>query len=247
MLYKETHLVEENRTNLACDYLVHELRKIFRGLSYEDANGAVKRLAPTSDSDDVAIRDFWNLFCAISSGWRLKDLYNIVTNQSIKWENEKRSLKLFVPQDSQGWMKNVDRSKNFFDEATSYLKSDPNTLNQALKQSTEERGNRADGDESDPIIAIKMNDTFEVRDGSSRWKVRIEKWLNEQKDSSPPEIKAWIGYPTKAQSNFWIPTSFIFFVRDHFFNKYKINNFDIETFFTSISNLAVTEYEKRVR
>lgn len=190
--YKETHLSDENRINLACDYLVYEFRKIFSGLSYEDAYGAIRRLAPTCDSDDVAIRDFWNLFCAVSSTWRLKDLFNVVTNQSIQWKKESKSVKVFVPQDPQGWMTSVDRSKSIFSEATSYLKADSNTLKEALEQSEKERGDRADGDENDPIIAMEMNNTFEVRDGSSRLKVKMEKWLNKQ-NGSPPEIEAWIG------------------------------------------------------
>jgi hypothetical protein len=247
ILYKETHLVEENRINLACDYLVHEFRKIFRNLGYSDAYSAIKSLVPTADSDDVAIRDFWNLFCAISSGWRLKDLFNIITNQSIQWKKEKKSVRLFVPQDPQGWMKNVGHSTSFFTEATSYLKSDSNTLKGALEQSEKERGDRADGDENDPIIALEMNDTFEVRDGSSRLKVKIEKWLSEQRNSSPPEIEAWIGHSTNGESNTWIPTGSIVFVRDYFLSKYAISGLDIETFLTSISKLAVAEYKKRVK
>lgn len=251
MDYKETHLIEKNRIHLARNYLVHEFRKIFCKLSYDDTNEAIKRLAPTKNSDDVAIRDFWNLFCAISSGSRLKDLYNIVTDKSIEWKNEKKSIKKFIPQDKHGWIQKLTDSDpdpdNFFQLATSYLQSNSDNLKKALKQSEEERGNRADGDENDPIIAIEINNTFEVRDGCSRWKVKMEKWLMEQPDSQPPTLNAWIGYPTNGESNVWIQTGSIIFMKEQFFNNCKIIDVDIEKFLQSISELAVMEYNKRVK
>lgn len=247
MDYKVTHLNEKNRINLACDYLVHEFRKIFRNLSYDDVYGAIKNLAPTNDSDDVAFRDFWNLFCAVSSGWRLKDLFNIVTNENIEWKKERISINQFIPQDMHGWMKNFSGSSDFSDWAISYFQGNSQTLNDALKDSEQQRGNRANGDENDPIIAIKDNACFKVIDGNSRLKLRMEKLFSQRNTSSPPQIEAWLGYPTKGQSNFWIPTSYIFYFRDYFFRKYKINNLDIETFFESISRLSVMEYKKRVK
>ena len=131
--YKETHrhLIEHERIELACDYLVHEFRKIFRDTARDKAYYAVKKQAPTeTNSDDVTIRDFWNLFCSMSSGWRLKDLFPYATAENVMWEKSETNIELLVPEAPQGWMAKITPYN--FKEAVDYLR-DKDKLREAIE------------------------------------------------------------------------------------------------------------------
>lgn len=236
--YKKTHphLIESERIALACDYIVHEFRKIFRGTTREEVSKAIKNIAPTEESGDVSIRNFWNLFCSMSSGWCLKELHTIVTAENIKWKKEKKSMESLVPQTPQGWMQKIIPYS--FREAVAYLQNNKEERKKALEKSGEIRDSRAEGDENDAIIAIKKNSIFEVVDGNSRLMRRIENCVNERKGSSPPMITVWVGVPNGNPKNFWIPTSSLMFM-----GKY----FNVESKLKEISQLALIEYSKRVK
>lgn len=249
--YKQTHLIESARINLACDYLVHEFRKIFCSITYQEAYDVIKHLAPNSKSDDRTIRDFWNLFCSLSAGWRLKELHNIVTAENIVWEKKEISIQFLEPGTPQGWMEEVKKEeqlpiyKTYFTKADDYLQNNKEKLSEWIKNTEEKRGNRAEGDEDDPIIVIKKNDIFKVEDGNSRLKRKIENWVNEGKVTSPPMITAWVGAPKGKPKNYWIPTSSLMFLK-HVYPKKKCCP-NIESVLKEVSPLALLEYQKRVK
>jgi len=245
--YKQTHLIESARINLACDYLVHEFRKILRAcrhlsITHQEAYNAIKRFAPNKKSKDKTIRDFWNLFCSLSAGWRLKELHNIVTAENIVWKKQEISVQYLDPGTPQGWMKEINPYD--FREAVAYLQSNNKKLQEGIKNTQEYRGNRAEGDENDPIIVIKKNDIFKVEDGNSRLKQKIENWANEGKVTSPPMVTAWVGVPKGKPKNFWIPTSSLMFLGDVYPKKRCCPN--IESVLKEVSLLALLEYQKRV-
>jgi len=241
--YKQTHLIESARINLACDYLVHEFRKIFRSITYQKAYDVIKHLAPNSKSDDVTIRDFWNLFCSLSAGWRLKELHNIVTAENIVWEKQEIPIQFLEPGTPLGWMKGINPYN--FRKVVHYLQDNKEKLPEWIKNNEEKRGNRAEGDENDPIIVIKKNDIFKVEDGNSRLKRKIENWVNEGKVTSPPLITAWVGDSKGKPKNSWKPTSSLMFLKHVYPKKRCCPN--IESVLKEASPLALLEYQKRVK
>jgi len=238
------HLTDIERVELACDYLVHEFRKIFPDMNKDEAYKAIKRYAPTKDSTDETIRDFWNLFSAMSDGWRLKALHNIVTAENITWSKENISLRLLKPSDPHGWMKElVPRgctNSYDFQALVSYWQKNESILNEALEESKRERKKRAEGDENDPVIARRVNNLFCVVDGSSRIKVAIENWVKKGGTYKPPKITIWIGWSKAPKGISWTPTSSLFFLK-------TICGNDPEIIAERISPLAKMEYIKRVK
>lgn len=127
-----------NARVLAPDYMVHEFRKIFSRLTYEKTKKATAGLAPNVNSQDVVIRDFWNLFCAMSSTWRIKDLYPVATAQNFTWIREQASIAHLVPQTPLGWVKKIGRYD--FSKAIAFLRQN-DELKEALKEPENARGN----------------------------------------------------------------------------------------------------------
>ena len=233
------HLIDTKRIELACDYLVHEFRKIFPDLSYQQAKMALDERIPTEESNNIAIRDFWNLFCAMTDGWRLKSLHIVVTAENVTWQKEKASIKNLVPATPQGWMTKVNPPN--FANAVSYLRETDNELKKIIQTSREKRGNRAEGDENDPLIVFKDESILKVADGNSRLKLQIEEYvLNaaNKKSTSIPKIDFWVGTPTGKPANYWIPTSSLTFMKN-------IIGFHTEQVLEKISQVALIEYRTR--
>jgi hypothetical protein len=237
--YKNTHpyLTEEGRVALARDYLIHEFRKIFPIITRDETSRAIKKLSPNKDSHDIQIRDFWNLFSAICSGWRIKNLFNVVTNKNIKWAKRQVSLQELYPESPLGWMKQIKPYR--YNDAINFLKA-KGRANKELEDSIKSRGLRAEGDEQDPIIVLQAERELKVIDGNSRLKISLEKLVvNKQEDS---RLMAWVGHGAgeSSESEYWIPTSHLVFMKE-------IDHPNIESKLKSISKLALTEYLKRVK
>jgi hypothetical protein len=92
---------------MALDYLAHEFGKVFPAISREQLNKPLRDRVPDKDSNDMRIRDFWNLFCAMSSTWRLKDPYYEATARNTCWRKDRISIEYLIPQTPQGWMGTV--------------------------------------------------------------------------------------------------------------------------------------------
>jgi len=236
--YRRTHLVENARVQLASDYMLHEFRKIFHDLTYEETSKAITPLAPNDKSEDVVIRDFWNLFCALSSTWRIKDLYVYVTAENVTWKKEEVSVTLLAPCSPQGWLKKIDPYR--FDKAVAYLRDSRSNLSEALKEAERERGGHADGDQNDPIIVISDGAGYSVLDGNGRFNGRIVKWISEGGGSDPPVMTTWVGYSRGNPRDFWVPTSSLCFME-------SLRVTSPSQILGTVSSLALAEYLKRVR
>jgi hypothetical protein len=235
--YNQTHLVESERIELACDYLVHEFRKIFHNISHKEAHEVVLGRAPTKNSPDVIVRDFWNLFCSMSSTWRLKDLCHIVTAKNYLWKKCEIPLARLVPESPQGWMKEI-RPPYDFGRALIYLR-DKNNLENARKKSENFKAEHAEGDENDPIIARSESGNYIVTDGNRRLKLEIEGWVT-RGETPDPTMTTWVGDGKGLPENYWMPTGSIFFLRG-------LCGSGIESILGKISPLALTEYNRRVK
>jgi hypothetical protein len=234
------HLLEKARLELACDYLVHEFRKIFREMRKEEAREEIKRFDPFRQGDDRTIRDFWNLFCAMSSTWRLKDLNNVVTNPKINWTKRPVSIELLVPGTQLGWMKELG-PEFMFDSAVNYLKQDSRRLEQALERSEKHRRERPGGSEDDPIIAQMETETkYKVLDGNSRLTQALERYVSS--NSKIPQLNTWVGCRTDTvREEYWIPTGSLFFLHQSIEDKQQV-----ERILRFKYPLGFVEFQKRV-
>jgi len=235
--YSQTHLVEKARIELACDYLVHESRKIFPDITCESAYSRIACLAPDRNSENVKVRNFWNLFCAMSITWRIKDLCPVATAQNFTWVREQVSIVHLVPQTRLGWVKKIDRYD--FSNAIAFLRQN-DELKKALEESENARRNNPKGDEKDPIIVIREGPLCMVVDGNSRLKWQVERWLADGGQSPLPTLKAWVGQSNGNPWNYWIPTSSIIFLN-------SIAPQITEELLKRLSPMALAEYRERVK
>lgn len=238
--YKETHLIGSERVDLACDYLVHEFRKLFSHTNTEALYETIRSLAPQADSSDAAIRDFWNLFCAMSSTWRLKDLHNVVTDENMAWAKEQIPVNRLHPQTPQGWMRNI--TPYSFDKAISFLESKP-ALEHALNDPEEYEKKHPSGSEDDPMIALENRSIYVICDGNGRLAHWLLRWVNTREAFASRLMTVWVGRRRGPTRNHWIPTGSLFFLKD-VCSRLSVN---AETLLGTISQLALEEYQTRVR
>jgi len=239
--YEHTHLIDRERIELACDYIVHEFRKIFREIAHEDAYKAIVHLAPSSHDDedirDIRIRDFWNLFCGMSNTWRLKDLCPCVTAVNFAWKKENVPLPSLYPESRQGWMKKLNPCN--FRQAILHLEGKRN-LEEALKECENERARHPRGNENDPLIAIKRQGVYQILDGNGRFSQRIVKWASEGQRRPYPTMLVWVGQGDNGPRNYWMPT-------DHLFVVKRFYGSNTDRVVGAISSLALIEYRDRVK
>lgn len=234
------HLTERNRIDLACDYLSHEFRKVFPDISKDMARQASSRYAPNEKRDDKTIRDFWNLFCAMSSTWRLKDLYEIVTDANMDWKDDAIPIDKLCPESPQGWMKKFGPCGRYdFNEAVAYLRKDESAIAQAMKEFEKYLRTHGIGSGDDHIIVVKQRDFYKVVDGNGRLALRIAQYIQKGEDIPYPSMNAWLGDRRGDPENRWIPTSPLFFL-------HQVCDEYVEQVLKSVSPLAWTEYQKRV-
>lgn len=237
--YCETdfHLFDRTRVDLACDFLVHEFRKIFLCLNKDEAMKAIREKAPSdTNKSDTVIQDFWNLFYAMSNTWRHKDLTRIVTDASIQWE--KRS----VPIQSLSLESRLESIKSIqgpltVDRIIEHFEKNPVELEKASAKCEGEKNKHPYGSYDDPLIAMKKKDTIEVRDGNGRLLERIVNYVHESRKAEAPQLTTWIGCETGARAVYWVATSSIEFLQGTLKQS-------IEQLIGSVSPLALREYQK---
>lgn len=237
--YNQTQLVQTQRTELACEYMIHEFRKLFSEASTQTLSESIRHLVPQPESDNIAVRDFWNLFCAISSMWKLKDLHTVVTDENVTWTKEQIPLNSLRPETPQGWMTSF--APYGFDAAVLYLEQKSN-LEQALKDPEEYANRHPKGMEDDAIIAIENQASYVICDGNGRVAHAVLSWAVAGKLRPYPTMSVWVGRRRGQARNYWIPTAHLFFLK----NIHPGMNLDVERLVGGISRLALEEYQDRV-
>ena len=208
---KFPHLVDENRIELAINYLIHEMEKIFcyskMQLKSEfllnlrkNLQSSLSEMIPNKESDNYKIRDFWNLFTSFSSCWKLKNLTNIVTNPNFIWRCQEINIKQLIPEsDVADWTKEV-KKKNYnlfsFNLAIDYLRSKKEILSIALINSDKIAKKRTKENNSDPLIGhyLDNNKLIKICDGNRRLTHQIEKIANNSVlDDCVFKMNVWVG------------------------------------------------------
>ena len=117
----------------------------------------------------------------MSSTWRRKDLYEIVTDQNVKWRKETITLDRLCPDTPQGWMQNFGSCGTYdFHMATSHLQSNETALQEAVRDWNVYVKNHGKGSENDPLIVVPNATSFRVYDGNGRLAIRITRWITER-------------------------------------------------------------------
>jgi hypothetical protein len=238
--YTATHLVETGRINLAMDYFVHEFAKILPLCSHQEIRDSLKAFAPTPETGETSVRDFWNLFCALSSGWCLKDIYVQVTAENVRWELTRISLDQLVPSEADmGWMAYVRPYS--LPKALEYLRA--GYLDEAEQQTSINRAGRHIEDGNDPLIGLRMIDgRVLVQDGNGRLKAQVEVVAKRQDDDGlQSEMAVWVGSGSGDPYNYWIPTNCMFLLA-----RFVAKPVEIDSVLASRSPIAANEFAERV-
>lgn len=208
---KDTQLVDEERICLAIDFMKHEYAKILPKHMMEIMKH-LNDFHPNKSSNNITIRNFWNLFAAVSNCYWLKLLTKDVTAKNYQWQRYPISLEQLYPETLHGWMeviKNKD-SKFSLKNALKYFQKNPNKLKEARERSNEIAINRHENDAKDPLIGVAAADNkICIKDGNRRLMSKIEDVASENGTGSDVTMDVWVGtaIDNEAPKDYWIPTS----------------------------------------
>ncbi|HMF34291.1 MAG TPA: hypothetical protein VKK79_22890 [Candidatus Lokiarchaeia archaeon] len=200
-------MIENERVELAIDYLVHEFCKLFPYLGRECIREKIESQAPNSESEDKIIEDFWNLFEAICHCWKQKNLTSIVTDANMKWKKIRAPIIKLRCETPQGWAENFPPFPVV--GAIEYLKDNQQILTEAIQTTKQICLDRDDHDLEDPLIGVFIeNNDILVNDGNRRVITKIVQLAQEENPDLEERLSIWVGQRLGTAEGSWIPTVF---------------------------------------
>lgn len=193
------NLTEPNRVEIGKILISHEIIKLLPYLNYQEVKKHLYDKWPVF-TDDVHIRDFWNLADSLMMGYKLKNIIREVTSEEYEWTLQK-NIKVAQIKFSAN-INGLASDKKTAGEISLFLDKNPDDLKRVTEGTKMEF---PDGDirHLDPILIFKHRDELYVHDGNGR----ILKSIIDNKDT----IDAYIGEKrTVEKSNHWVPTSYLF-------------------------------------
>ena len=117
----------KNALIIAKQYLKQEFRKIFSDIKDEKI---YKRIDKSIDSFNFREGEmsFWNLLAAIAEGWKLKQVFFILSDDKFQWKLKDIPLEKIVGKDSVRWEEMPKNSKKIADRYFSQYKITKNNI-----------------------------------------------------------------------------------------------------------------------
>lgn len=178
----------KNALIIAKQYLKQEFRKIFSDIKDDKF---YKRIDKSIDNFNAREGEmsFWNLLAAIAEGWKLKWVFQILSDDKYQWRLkdiplEKIYLTGMSPLIDKYVIKKFNRNPLAFAKAWK--------VNKIMRQEIIKTGFSAHKERDDfPILVYKIGDSFRVFDGMRRVLLALTK--------NKKSIKAWAGYKINAK------------------------------------------------
>jgi len=178
----------KNALIIAKQYLKHEFRKIFSDVKDDKFYKKIDKSIDNFNSREGEA-SFWNLLAAISEGWKLKLVFQILSDEKYQWKLKDMPLeKIYLT----GMSPAVDKYiiKKFNHSSAAFAKAWKN--DKKIRQEIIKIGLLTHKERDNfPILSYKFGEHYRIFDGMRRVLLALMK--------NQKSIKAWVGYRTNAK------------------------------------------------
>ncbi len=206
----------KNALIIAKQYLKQEFRKIFSDVKDDKFYKKIDK-SIESFTDREGESSFWNLLSSISEGWKLKWVFQILSDDKYQWKLKNIPLdKIYLT----GMSPTIDKYviKKFNRNPLAFAKAWK--TNKIMRQEIIKTGFSARKDRDYfPILVYKTGDSFRVFDGMRRTLLALTK--------NQPSIKAWVGYKINAKGRPLISANRCYFL-SNLYNQAKTKDKTLE-------------------
>ena len=206
----------KNSLIIAKQYLKNEFRKIFSDIKDEKFYKKIDK-----SIDNLNLREgeasFWNLLAAISEGWKLKQVFAVLSDDKYQWKLkniplEKIYLTGMSPVIDKYIIKKFNRNPLAFARAWK--------INKAMREDFIKTGFSAHKERDYfPILVYKVGDSFRVFDGMRRTLLSLAK--------NQKSIKAWVGYKINVKGRPLVSANRCYFL-SNLYNQAKTKDKNLE-------------------
>ena len=220
----------KNALIIAKQYLKHEFRKIFLDIKdekfFRKMDKSIENFGKRENENS-----FWNLVAAISEGWKLKHVFNILSDSKYKWRLERiPTAKIYLTGMSPIMDKNIIKKFNhnplLFQKA---WYADKKMRQEIIKTGFgpyRERDNY-------PILVYKNGETYHVFDGMRRTLLAV---INKKRT-----IKAWVGFKINADGKPLISANRCYFL-SNLYNQSKSKDKNLEKAIIRVGKEIIKDY-----
>lgn len=206
----------KNAALIAKQYLKQEFRKIFSDVRNDKFYKKIDK-SIESFTDREGESSFWNLLASISEGWKLKWVFQILSDDKYQWKLKNIPLdKIYLT----GMSPTIDKYviKKFNRNPLAFAKAWK--TNKIMRQEIIKTGFSARKDRDYfPILVYKTGDSFRVFDGMRRTLLALTK--------NQKSIKAWVGYKINAKGRPLISANRCYFL-SNLYNQAKTKDKTLE-------------------
>lgn len=220
----------KNAQLIAEQYLKNEFRKVFSDVKdekfYKKIDKSINNFC-TKEGE----ASFWNLVAALAEGWKLKQVFAILSDDKFQWK-----LKVIRLQDIYltGMSPVMDKYiiKKFNHNATAFAKAWK--INKIMRQEIAKTGFSAHNERDGfPVLAYRLGDSYRVFDGMRRVILALTR--------NQPTIKAWVGYKINAKGRPLISANRCYFL-SNLYNQAKSKDKSLEKAITRIGKEINKDY-----
>lgn len=206
----------KNALIISKQYLKQEFRKIFSDIKDDKF---YKRLDKSIDNLNIREGEvsFWNLLASIAEGWKLKWVFQILSDDKYQWKLKNIPLKdIYLT----GLSPAIDKYiiKKFNRNPLEFAKAWK--ANKAMRQEIIKTGFSAHKErDCFPILVYKVGNSYRVFDGMRRTLLALTK--------NQRSIKAWVGYKVNAKGRPLISANRCYFL-SNLYNQSKSKDKTLE-------------------
>ncbi|MDD4901132.1 MAG: hypothetical protein PHS62_03435 [Patescibacteria group bacterium] len=220
----------KNALVIAKQYLKNEFRKVFSDIKDEKF---FKRL--DKSIEQIHRREgeasFWNLVAAIAEGWKLKQVFSLLSDDKFQWKLKNVNLKNIY---LSGMSPALDKYlvKKFNHDPLAFAKGwrHSKTMRQEILRSGLAAHKNRD---HFPVLLYKAGESYRVADGMRRVLIALIK--------NRTAIKAWVGYKVNAKGRPLISANRCYFL-SNLYNQAKSRDKALEKALTRIGKEINKDY-----
>lgn len=206
----------KNAIIIAKQYLKNEFRKVFSDVKDDKF---YKRIDKSIDNFNLREGEisFWNLLASIAEGWKLKQVFVVLSDDKYQWKLkniplEKIHLASMSPVIDKYIIKKFNRNPLAFAKQWK--------TNKIMREEIIKTGFRAHKErDSFPILTYKIGENYRVFDGMRRVLLALTK--------NQSTIKSWVGYKINAKGRPLISANRCYFL-SNLYNQAKSKDKNLE-------------------
>ncbi|MDO8668127.1 MAG: hypothetical protein Q7K35_03440 [bacterium] len=220
----------KNSLLIAKQYLKNEFRKIFSDVKDEKFYKKIDKSIDKFDLREGEI-SFWNFLAAIAEGWKLKQVFAVLSDDKYQWKLKNIPLeKIYLT----GMSPVIDKYviKKFNRNSLAFARQWK--VNKTMREEIIKTGFRAYKDRDDfPILTYKIGENYRVFDGMRRVLLALTK--------NQSTIKSWVGYKVSGKGRPLISANRCYFL-SNLYNQAKNKDKTLEKAITRIGKEINKDY-----